>query len=118
MEARPVSASPLGGESGAPAAAPARSWWWRLAWLPGLLLFLALIAVVTHLSEEERLLLLVRRSQPASMPVVVLYFHDVHLSLPAGASAAAMRSAVGIATSGLSEIESMPSSTSQAAKSG
>lgn len=46
-------------------AAPERSWRRRLSWLPGLFLLLALIAVVTHLREEERLLLLVRQSQPA-----------------------------------------------------
>lgn len=51
-----------------PAAAPVvpeRRWWRRLSWISGLFILFALIAVVTHLREEERLLLLVRRAQPA-----------------------------------------------------
>lgn len=46
-------------------------WRW-LAWLPGLLLLLALIAVIGHLSEGERLLLLVRRSEPAWLLVAAI----------------------------------------------
>lgn len=42
-----------------------RRWWHRLAWAPGLLVLLALISVVGHIGEQERLLALVERSQPA-----------------------------------------------------
>lgn len=42
-----------------------RPWWHRLAWEPGLLVLLALISVAGHMGEEERLLALVKRCQPA-----------------------------------------------------
>lgn len=54
-------------------AAPGRRWWRRFSWVPGLFILLALIAVVTHLREEERLLLLVRRSQPSWLLAAALF---------------------------------------------
>ncbi len=48
----------------APAEAAARPWWRRLAWVPGLLLLLALCAVVSRLGEGKRLLFLAERSRP------------------------------------------------------
>lgn len=42
-----------------------RQWWRRLAWMPGLLVLLALISVVSHRGEEERLLALIEHSRPA-----------------------------------------------------
>lgn len=42
-----------------------RPWWRSLAWMPGLLVLLALISVVGHIGEQERLLALVERSRPA-----------------------------------------------------
>lgn len=47
----------------APAEAPRRRWR-RLTWLPGPLLLLAVVAVVTHLGEAERLVQLARRARP------------------------------------------------------
>lgn len=42
-----------------------RRWWRRLAWAPGLLVLLALISVVGHIGEHERLLALVEHARPA-----------------------------------------------------
>lgn len=42
-----------------------RPWWRRLSWVPGVLVLLVLFTVVGHLGEEERLIGLIGRSQPA-----------------------------------------------------
>jgi glycosyltransferase 2 family protein len=62
---RPGETAPLRNRTSAGDDTARPSWRRRLAWLPGLLLLVTLIAVATHLAEERRLLLLVRRAQPA-----------------------------------------------------